>query len=311
MDEEEAPIPQEDIAPAALPPYDLSGALKESNNTSDNSTLWMQPQPPLPQPQQQDPFAAQNLVAESAKQQAAAVVKNMKSGLDAEVAIPRKLKAIISFAQVLSAFFTGLAAVLKLIASPPFAMAVVSLYLFFFGMIICGFELGYGLKAIAQAIDGNCGFMQHAGGRCGFLMLVGMMTWAFGLWGQIASALCYSSAALNIYAAISYQRCCQKNGETDEKQTATPYMGPGSNGSVAPCVSFLLSSTIVLAFCLSPIHPAIPHIHRNYHLLSVQPRLGSLEPGAFAAARNGRRNFMDRRGRGSVKELLTTRWIIS
>ena len=105
MDEEEAPIPQEDIAPAALPPYDLSGALKESNNTSDNSTLWMQPQPPLPQPQQQDPFAAQNLVAESAKQQAAAVVKNMKSGLDAEVAIPRKLKAIISFAQVLSAFF--------------------------------------------------------------------------------------------------------------------------------------------------------------------------------------------------------------
>ena len=159
-----------------------------------------------------------------AHQHVASTVGNFKSGLDGEVTIPTKIKNAISVSHIMAAFFLGLASVLSLMGNVEVQTAIVCLYLFAFGTLICGFEMGYGLKTIAAAIDGNCGFIRHAVGRCAFLMLVGMLASALGVWGIVATVICFIAAAINVYAAFNYQKLCAAGGKP------STYAGPGSTG---------------------------------------------------------------------------------
>lgn len=187
--------------------------------------------------------AAQILQA-AAVAQGKEAASGVKSGLDAEVSIPAKFKATISFLHVLSAFFIGLASVLNLMGSPAISQAIVCLYLFGFGILICGFEMGFGMRAISDAIDGNCGFIQHAAGRTAFLLLVGMLAFALGTWGIVGGSACFTAAGANMYAALAFQKCCKRSAPSEaaaasnatggeQTQALRGYAGPGSTGFTA------------------------------------------------------------------------------
>jgi len=79
---------------------------------------------------------------------------------------------------------------------------VMCLYVFFFGMMVCCFELQ--LKAVARYIAGNFGFFFDAKLRSLFLLFVSMLCWDLGIPGVImGSALCFLSA-INLYALCKY-----------------------------------------------------------------------------------------------------------
>jgi hypothetical protein len=79
---------------------------------------------------------------------------------------------------------------------------VMCLYVFFFGMMVCCFELQ--LKAVAQYIAGNFGFFFDAKLRALFLIFVAMLCWSLGLPGIImGSTLCFL-ASINLFALCKY-----------------------------------------------------------------------------------------------------------
>ena len=79
---------------------------------------------------------------------------------------------------------------------------VMCMYVFFFGMMVCCFELQ--LKAVAQYISGNFGFFFDAKLRALFLIFVAMLCWSLGLPGIImGSTLCFL-ASINLFALCKY-----------------------------------------------------------------------------------------------------------
>jgi hypothetical protein len=115
--------------------------------------------------------------------------------------------------------------------SSSFCCTQVLLYLFGFGIMLCMFETP--LKAINQVLAGNCGFMEHASGRFVFLLLVGSLCFAYGVWGIVAGIVCIGASALNLYAGIVYQRCMRVEVEDNlppgAKYNNAPYHPPESH----------------------------------------------------------------------------------
>jgi hypothetical protein len=149
--------------------------------------------------------------------------------LEKEIEIPQKLSYAIRTFHILGAFFVGLAATLGLIGSPDVTEAIVLLYMWGFGIMLCMFETP--LKVINQILHGNCGFMEHAAGRFMFLLLVGSLCFAYGVWGIIAGILCLMAAALNLYAGVVYQRCCMDSDDSSSQpaQQYPAYPDPSHN----------------------------------------------------------------------------------
>jgi hypothetical protein len=120
--------------------------------------------------------------------------------------MPTKLKFAIKVTHILASFFLGLAATITLIIAKDLRTIVLCLYLWVFGVMLCLLETP--LKLVNQALSGNCGFMESAGGRFFFLVLIGSLSLAFGVWGIIGGSISFLGAALNLYAGIFYGDCC-------------------------------------------------------------------------------------------------------
>mmetsp|Transcript_24674 Transcript_24674/g.32134 ORF Transcript_24674/g.32134 Transcript_24674/m.32134 type:complete len:117 (+) Transcript_24674:713-1063(+) len=85
--------------------------------------------------------------------------------------------------------------------------------------MLCMFETP--LKVINQVLQGNCGFMEHAAGRFIFLLMVGSLSFAYGVWGIVAGSCCIAAAALNLYAGVMFQACCA--GDDGGQQPSGPF----------------------------------------------------------------------------------------
>jgi len=53
-------------------------------------------------------------------------------------------------------------------------------------------------QVVNNSLAGCCGFMEHAGGRFFFLLLVGTLALGFGIWGIIGGTCAFVGAALNV-----------------------------------------------------------------------------------------------------------------
>jgi len=113
--------------------------------------------------------------------------------------LPEKLKNALHIGHFLSAFFICLCSTLSFMANPDLEAAIILLYLWFFGLMLCAFETP--LKMVNEALSGSFGFMENSLGRACFLFLVGMLSFAFGVWGIVSGVVCFLACAANLYAA--------------------------------------------------------------------------------------------------------------
>ena len=80
------------------------------------------------------------------------------------------------------------------------AALVITMYVFWFGLMVCCFELK--LKSITQYIAGNFGFFFHPYLRTIFLVFVGLLSFdaTGGLFGILVGTALFVTATLNFYA---------------------------------------------------------------------------------------------------------------
>ena len=72
-----------------------------------------------------------------------------------------------------------LAAVLVLLGNPSASTAIIALYIFAFGVLICCFELS--LKQVSASIAENFGMLYNAKGRVAFFFLFDVLSISFFL----------------------------------------------------------------------------------------------------------------------------------
>ncbi|GMH72560.1 hypothetical protein TrVE_jg12578 [Triparma verrucosa] len=109
-------------------------------------------------------------------------------------------------------------------ANADLTKAIMCLYVFCFGIMICCFELQ--LKAVSQYIAGNFGFFFDAKMRSGFLLFVAMLCFDLGPLGIVCGAALICISAINLYALCKYPDYIQAPALSEEQknnalQTAT------------------------------------------------------------------------------------------
>ena len=82
------------------------------------------------------------------------------------------------------------------------ATAFIALYVLFFAIVICCFELS--LSSIARWLAMNFGFLYSLSGRILFLTFVAVMCFSLGIFGKIVMALTFAALLFNIYVLITY-----------------------------------------------------------------------------------------------------------
>lgn len=82
------------------------------------------------------------------------------------------------------------------------ATAFIALYVLFFSIIICCFELA--LSVVAKWIATNFGFLYSLGGRVLFLTFVAVMCFSLGLFGQIVMGITFAALLFNIFVLVMY-----------------------------------------------------------------------------------------------------------
>ncbi len=88
-----------------------------------------------------------------------------------------------------AAILLGAASALSLIKQTDVGLVFFAIYVFFFALLICCFELG--LSFSARFIAVNFGFLYSISGRIIFLLFVGFMSYNFAIFGQIAMGVLY------------------------------------------------------------------------------------------------------------------------
>jgi hypothetical protein len=84
------------------------------------------------------------------------------------------------------------------------ATAFIALYVLFFSIIICCFELA--LSFVSKWIATNFGFLYSLSGRVLFLTFVAVMCFSLGLFGQIVMGLTFAALVFNVYVLIVYPK---------------------------------------------------------------------------------------------------------
>ena len=96
--------------------------------------------------------------------------------------------------------------------------AVMSMYVFCFGFMICCFEMQF--KAFANYITANFGFFFDAKMRTLFLIFVSLLCFDLGVLGIIMGAGLLSSAGLNAYALCKYPEFILPAAVSEEQKQA-------------------------------------------------------------------------------------------
>ncbi len=78
---------------------------------------------------------------------------------------------------------------------------VIAIYVFFFAIVICCFELS--LKGIAMVISENFGFMYTKSGKVIFIVFISVMCFDLKVMGKVCMALLLLAVCVNIYVIIT------------------------------------------------------------------------------------------------------------
>lgn len=121
---------------------------------------------------------------------------------ESEIADIRKHHLFLRIVNICCALMMGVAAFTSL--NSDVATAFICGYVFFFGLLICCFEVG--LQAVSKCIVANFGFMYTLTGR--FLMIVvvlGLLV-RLNIWGQITMALVCFSLLAQMYVLFKFPK---------------------------------------------------------------------------------------------------------
>jgi len=103
-----------------------------------------------------------------------------------------------------SAALLGLAGGLLLSKSPTIGQFFFAVYVMWFALLICCFEIG--LSCVARLIAINFGFLYTMPGKLAFLLFVGFMSFSLELVGQIAMAVLYACYIFQIFIYCKFPR---------------------------------------------------------------------------------------------------------
>ena len=112
----------------------------------------------------------------------------------------QKYHLILRVCYMITAILMGVASVLTLNGAG-IATVFICGYVFFFALLICCFELG--LKAVAQMIASNFGFMYSLVGRIALVCICCGMLVRLGTWGYVSMGAIVFSLVLNLYVILT------------------------------------------------------------------------------------------------------------
>lgn len=97
---------------------------------------------------------------------------------------------------MLSSFFT--------LGSTDVTLVFIAIYVFFFSMLLCCYEVG--LQAIARIIAENFGFVYNTIPRRIFIVLIAFLCFELGLIGKIAMGVLLASECVHAYVVFKYPK---------------------------------------------------------------------------------------------------------
>ena len=118
---------------------------------------------------------------------------------DEEITEIKKYHLILRCCFMSSAVMMAISAVLT-IQSASVSAAFMSMYVFFFAVMIFCFELG--LQAVLKLVASNFGFMYTFFGRICLVMVICGMLAQLDVWGKVTIALLCASAVFNIFVVL-------------------------------------------------------------------------------------------------------------
>lgn len=102
----------------------------------------------------------------------------------------------VSTLLMLSSFFS--------LGSTDLTLVFIALYVFFFSMLLCCYELG--LQSIARIIAENFGFVYNTVPRRIFVVLIAILCYELGLIGKIAMAILLASECVHAYVMFKHPK---------------------------------------------------------------------------------------------------------
>ena len=102
----------------------------------------------------------------------------------------------VSTLLMLSSFFS--------LGSTDLTLVFIALYVFFFSMLLCCYELG--LQAVASVIAQNFGFVYNTIPRRVFIVLVAILCYELGLIGKIAMGILLGSECVHAYVMFKHPK---------------------------------------------------------------------------------------------------------
>ena len=127
------------------------------------------------------------------------------TGMEAkELAAMQKYATMLRVAFIIVAILMGAAAYLRLATTPSISTVFVALYVWFFALVICCFELAIGF--IAKIIAENFGFMYFPTGKGVFLAFVSFLCLDLSIFGIICTCLLLVLMCVNIYVMFKFPK---------------------------------------------------------------------------------------------------------
>jgi hypothetical protein len=122
---------------------------------------------------------------------------------------PAELQSMEKFSNALRLTFMAVSILMATAAcvkleSAGIATAFIALYVLFFSIVICCFELS--LSFVAKWIATNFGFLYTLSGRILFLTFVAVMCFSLGIFGKIVMGLMFAALVFNIYVLIVFPK---------------------------------------------------------------------------------------------------------
>ena len=183
-----APAPTTAAAPLAAPSPRAQAA-------SDSQPAWASPSGStgLPSP------AAQSPPAQAASSRPALSPEELERG--------RRYHLYMRVANVVLTSLMCAAAGIQLV-NADLAGAVICVYVFFFGLLICCFEAH--LRAVARVIADNFGFMYDSKGRFLFMVFVGILCFNLKIFGIIVGAALVANSFVGLYIMCSFPQVLEE-----------------------------------------------------------------------------------------------------
>ena len=122
---------------------------------------------------------------------------------------PEELKMIEKYSLALRVAFMVISILMAAAAcvkleNADIATAFIALYVFFFSVVICCFELA--LSTVSRWIAMNFGFLYTLSGRILFLTFVAVMCFSLGLFGKVVMGLTFAALVFNIYVLVVHPK---------------------------------------------------------------------------------------------------------